>query len=106
MSPRTPPIRPAGVFLVTPGVANAPQRMADSCGVIMERKRLPHEDDGLMLFCEQCNRKLYEEYFFLNDIEKDFPPVFEHFYASREHRTCKQCGHLNPAPSKYEFPDT
>src|SRR3546814_6892146 len=99
------PLRAGGIFPRPPRVPHSPELMPDSIGLVTERKRLPHEDDGLMWFCEQCNHKLYEEYFFLNDIEKDFPPVFERFYASREHRTCKQCGHLNPAPSKYEFPD-
>jgi 3-hydroxyanthranilate 3,4-dioxygenase len=49
---------------------------------------------------------VYEEYFHLHDIETDFPPVFEHFYSSRERRTCRHCGHLNPAPAKYVMPDT
>nr|MBP8297252.1 3-hydroxybutyryl-CoA dehydratase [Burkholderiales bacterium] len=65
------------------------------------RKRLPHELDGLLWYCERCNTKLYEEFFPLRDIENDFPAVFEHFYRSAEHRTCKGCGHLNPAPEKY-----
>ena len=56
--------------------------------------------------CEACNAKVYEEYFHLVDIEQDFPPVFERFYSSREHRTCKHCGHVNPAPDKYVMPDT
>src|SRR3546814_2339621 len=88
-APRDIPIRAGQIFLLPPRVPHSPQRMPDPIGLVIERKRLPHEDDGLMWFCEQCNHKLYEEYFFLNDIEKDFPPVFERFYASREHRTCK-----------------
>jgi len=63
--------------------------------------RLPHEKDGLLWFCEQCNHKLYEEYFVLQSIETDFPPVFDRFYSSRDARTCKTCGHLNPAPAQY-----
>jgi 3-hydroxyanthranilate 3,4-dioxygenase len=35
---------------------------------------------------------LYEEFFQLTDIEKQFPPLFERFYASSEHRTCAHCG--------------
>jgi len=37
----------------------------------------------------------------LDDIEQDFPPVFDRFYGSRDARTCDECGHLNPAPAKY-----
>src|SRR5688572_879225 len=78
-----------------------PPRGPDSIGLVVERKRLPHEQDGLMWFCERCNTKLYEEFFGLKDIERDFPVVFDHFYRSLEHRTCKSCGHVNPAPAKY-----
>ncbi|MBM7093014.1 hypothetical protein JTP67_31830, partial [Streptomyces sp. S12] len=62
--------------------------------------------DGLMWFCERCNHKLYEEFFKLRNIETDFPPVFDRFYASRQHRSCTHCGHLNPAPARYAMPDT
>ena len=99
------PIRAGESFLLPPRVPHSPQRMPDSIGMVIERKRLAHEDDGLMWFCENCNEKIYEEYFHLVDIENDFPPVFDRFYSSREHRTCKACGHLNPAPAKYTMPD-
>lgn len=100
------PIRAGETFLLPPRTPHSPQRGPDSIGIVIERKRLPHEDDGLLWFCEKCNHKIYEEYFFLHDIEQDFPPVFERFYASTEHRTCHACGHLNPAPAKYVMPDT
>ena len=100
------PIRAGEIFYLPARVPHSPQRMPNSIGLVIERKRLPHELDGLLWFCEQCNTKLYEEFFKLVDIEQDFPPVFDHFYSSREHRTCKQCGHLNPAPAKYVMPDT
>ena len=100
------PIKAGEIFLLPPRVPHSPQRMPDSIGLVIERKRLAHEDDGLLWFCEQCNHKVYEEYFHLHDIEKDFPPVFDRFYSSVEHRTCKHCGHLNPAPARYVMPDT
>ena len=100
------PIRAGETFLLPPRTPHSPQRMPDSVGLVIERRRLPHEDDGLQWYCENCNAKVYEEYFHLHDIEQDFPPVFDRFYSSREHRTCKACGHLNPAPAKYVMPDT
>jgi 3-hydroxyanthranilate 3,4-dioxygenase len=100
------PSAPGQTFLLPPRVPHSPQRMPDSVGLVIERKRLPHEKDGLLWFCEQCNTKLYEEFFTLQNIEQDFPPVFDRFYSSREHRTCKSCGHVNPAPAKYVMPDT
>lgn len=100
------PIRAGETFLLPPRTPHSPQRMPDSIGLVIERRRLPHEDDGLQWYCEECNAKVYEEYFHLHDIEQDFPPVFDRFYSSREHRTCKACGHLNPAPARYTMPDT
>ena len=92
------PIKAGETFLLPPRVPHSPQRMPDSIGLVIERKRLPHEEDGLMWFCEQCNHKLYEEYFHLRNIETDFPPVFDRFYSSLSLRTCDPCGHVNPRP--------
>ena len=94
------PIRAGETFLLPPRVPHSPQRMAGSIGLVIERKRLPHEKDGLLWFCGRCNHKLYEEYFQLQDIERDFPPVFDRFHASTGHRTCTACGHLHPAPGE------
>jgi len=95
------PIRAGEIFYLPPRIPHSPQRMANSIGLVIERKRLAHEKDGLLWFCETCNHKLFEEFFELNDIEKDFPAVFDRFYGSIDARTCKACGHVNPAPEKY-----
>ncbi|MBK6435630.1 MAG: 3-hydroxyanthranilate 3,4-dioxygenase, partial [Rhodanobacteraceae bacterium] len=84
-----------------PRVPHSPQRLPDSIGLVIERKRLGHERDGLMWFCERCNHKLYEEFFTLENIETQFHAVFEASTARRP-RTCTSCGHLNPAPAKFD----
>lgn len=86
------PIKAGEVFLLPARVPHSPVRFANSVGLVIERKRLPGEQDGLMWFCEQCHTKLYEEYFELKNIEKDFPPVFDRFFGAVENRTCKSCG--------------
>ncbi len=99
--PRDIPIRAGEMFYLPARTPHSPQRMPGSVGLVLERRRLAHEKDGLLWYCEQCNHKLYEEYFHLDSIETDFPPVFERFYASHDARTCDACGHLNPAPAQY-----
>ena len=94
------PIRAGEVFYLPPRIAHSPQRMADSVGLVIERKRLPGERDGLLWFCEVCNHKLYEEFFPLRSIETDFPAVFERYYASPQARTCGQCGTVQEVPKK------
>ncbi|KFN50904.1 3-hydroxyanthranilate 3,4-dioxygenase [Arenimonas composti] len=95
------PIRAGELFYLPPRVPHSPQRSAGGVGLVIERRRLEGEKDGLLWFCEQCNEPLYAEHFVLQDIEKDFPPVFERFYRSMEKRTCQACGFLNPAPARY-----
>lgn len=97
---RNVPIRAGQIYYLPPGVPHSPQRMAGSIGLVIERKRLAHERDGLLWFCERCNHKLYEEFFALDNIETQFPAVFERFYRSISHRSCKACGHLHPAPDR------
>ena len=92
------PIRAGEMLLLPGGVPHSPQRFADSVGLVVERRRRPDEKDGLMWYCENCHDKLYEEYFVLKSIEKDFPPVFDRFFGDEELRTCKQCGAVMEAP--------
>jgi len=97
------PIRAGETFYLPPHVPHSPQRMPGSIGLVMERRRLANENDALMWFCINCNHKLYEEFFHLVDIEQDFLRVFERFYNDDGLRTCKECGTLNPRPSRYEM---
>lgn len=92
------PIRAGEMFYLPPRVPHSPQRMADSIGLVVERRRMPGERDGLLWFCDHCNHKLYQEYFELQSIERDFPPVFERYYQSVEARTCRQCGQVQAIP--------
>ena len=95
------PIKAGEMFYLPPRVPHSPQRSAGGVGLVIERKRLPHERDGLLWFCERCNQKLYEEFFALQHIESQFLAVFDRFYQSPARRTCGSCGHLNPAPARY-----
>ncbi len=86
------PIKEGEIFLLPARVPHSPIRSEGSIGLVIERKRINGEKDGLLWFCDNCNTKLFDEYFVLNSIEKDFIPVFRKFYASEELRTCKECG--------------
>jgi 3-hydroxyanthranilate 3,4-dioxygenase len=72
---------------------HSPIRTEGSIGLVIERKRAGKGfTDGLIWHCENCNHKLYEVYFELIDIEKDFLSHYEQFYHSIHARTCKKCG--------------
>lgn len=92
------PIREGEIFLLPPKIPHSPQRFENTVGLVIERQRKADEKDGLQWYCDACNRLLYEEYFHLNNVETDFPPVFDRFFASEAHRTCDACGEVMDAP--------
>ncbi len=90
---RTMELGPGDMYLHPGKVPHSPERPEGSVGLVVERKRTDiNAKDGLLWFCENCNNKLYEVYFPLNDIENDFLRHFEYFYGSKELRTCNKCG--------------
>jgi 3-hydroxyanthranilate 3,4-dioxygenase len=97
-TPRDVSIREGDIFLLPARVPHSPQRPADTVGLVIERKRLSGEKDGFMWFCEQCGDKLYEEYFTLENIVTQLPPIMNRFFASEEHRSCSSCGAVMQAP--------
>src|SRR4029079_3903307 len=80
------PIRAGEIFLLPPRVPHSPQRMPDSVGLVVERKRLPHEKDGLQWHCDKHTSLLYEDFFTLQNVEKDFPPIFDRYFADEKNR--------------------
>lgn len=86
------PIKAGEMFLLPPKVPHSPIRSEGSVGLVIERVRKPEHQDGLLWFCDNCNHPLYETYFHLSNIEKDFLPRFRYYYASQELRTCTNCG--------------
>lgn len=94
------PIKEGEIFLLPPEVPHSPQRTAGSVGLVIERKRNESHTDGLMWFCQNCNHKLYEEYFPLENIMTQMQGVFEKFYASKVLRTCDNCGTVMERPAK------
>ena len=93
---------PGDMYLHPASVPHSPARQEGSIGLVVERKRAHLEGkDGLLWFCDNCNHKLYEVYFPLHDIEKDFLKHFKHFYSSEELRTCDHCGEVMPVDERF-----
>jgi 3-hydroxyanthranilate 3,4-dioxygenase len=95
------PIKEGDMFLLPGNTPHSPIRPANTIGLVIETKRATTEEDGLMWFCENCNNKLHEYRFHLDNIEKDFLPRFRDFYGSKELRTCKKCGTVMDADPRF-----
>ncbi|MBN31377.1 MAG: 3-hydroxyanthranilate 3,4-dioxygenase [Crocinitomicaceae bacterium] len=88
------PVKEGEMFLLPAKVPHSPVRSEGSIGLVIERKRQSDHRDGLLWFSDKENELLYEEYFQLRNIEKDFLPVFKKFYSSEELRTCPVSGEI------------
>ena len=89
-----------GEMLLLPGdTPHSPQRVADTVGLVIERKRAKDELDGVRWYCEKCKAVVYEEHFFCTDLGSQLVPVIKKYYASDKIRTCKGCGHVQTVPT-------
>jgi 3-hydroxyanthranilate 3,4-dioxygenase len=87
------------IFLLPPDMPHSPRRPAESIGLVIERARQAFERDGFQWYCENCDTKLYEEFVAITNIETQLPPVFDRFFGSIAHRTCRNCGVVMAAPT-------
>lgn len=87
-------IKEGEIFMLPAMTPHSPQRSEGSVGLVVEKTREEGEQDGLQWYCANCNHKLYEEFFHLENIETQFGAVFDRYFDS-EHTLCKNCGHQN-----------
>ncbi|NNF02345.1 MAG: 3-hydroxyanthranilate 3,4-dioxygenase [Bacteroidia bacterium] len=95
------PIKEGEMFLLPANIPHSPIRSEGSIGLVIEHKRKPEHNDGLLWFCDKCNNKLHDTYFKLTNIEKDFIPRFKEFYGSDKMRTCSNCGEVMEVDSRF-----
>ena len=95
------PIKAGEMFLLPAKVPHSPIRPAGSVGLVIEIKRKEGMTDGLLWFCDNCNTKLHESYFKLNDIEVDFISRFKEFYGSEKMRTCSNCSEVMQVDARF-----
>lgn len=95
-------IKAGDIFLLPGNTPHSPIRGANTVGLVIERVRKGTDMmDGLMWFCDDCNHKLHEYIFPLENIENDFLSRFRSFYASEDLRTCDNCGHVMEVDERF-----
>jgi 3-hydroxyanthranilate 3,4-dioxygenase len=70
------------MFCLPPRVPHSPQRYADTCGLVIERERLPTETDALRWL-----KILYEKFFHCYDLGTQLKPAIMEYLASEAHQT-------------------
>ncbi len=104
--PRSIPIREGEVFLLPPRVPHSPQREANTIGLVLERERLPQEQDGLRWYVPGTGTVLYQEWFHCTDLGVQLKPVIERFFASDEYATKQPAKTYTPADDQVEVDTT
>ncbi|XP_007537327.1 3-hydroxyanthranilate 3,4-dioxygenase isoform X1 [Erinaceus europaeus] len=82
-------IRQGEVFLLPAGIPHSPQRFANTVGLVIERRRLPSELDGLRFYVENTTDVLFEKWFYCEDLGTQLAPIIQEFFSSEQHRTGK-----------------
>jgi 3-hydroxyanthranilate 3,4-dioxygenase len=83
------------IFLLPARIPHSPQRLANTIGLVIEKKRLASENDSLVWYCEKCLSTINSKSFFLTNIEIELKNAINEHFADAKNYTCKKCGHLN-----------
>jgi 3-hydroxyanthranilate 3,4-dioxygenase len=80
------------------GTPHSPRFSPDAYLLVIERHRRPGELDRFLWFCERCEATLFEATRQVADYRQDpVSSVYQEFYSSAAHRTCRTCGYVAPA---------
>lgn len=100
-------LKTGDVMYCPPGVPHSPRFPPGAFALITERKRRPGERDRFLWFCDRCRALVYEAVFEVRDYaENPVSAAYREYYGAVEHRTCRACGHVMPAPDDRSFQET
>lgn len=100
------PIREGEIFLLPGNMPHSPQRMADTVGLVIEKRRTVDQVDKLRWYCENtaCEKKIFEKKLYVGqsenplDLGSALKPVIEEFYGNETLRTCSACSTVSRVP--------
>ncbi|XP_077815800.1 3-hydroxyanthranilate 3,4-dioxygenase isoform X3 [Macaca mulatta] len=82
-------IRQGEIFLLPARVPHSPQRFANTVGLVVERRRLETELDGLRYYVGDTMDVLFEKWFYCKDLGTQLAPIIQEFFSSEQYRTGK-----------------
>lgn len=93
-------VKEGEMFTLPANVPHSPHRVADTYGIVIERKRKQGELEDVAWFCDQCDHELHRVRTQITDIGKQLGEAIAHFNSSLELRTCDNCGYVMPEKVK------
>uniref|UniRef100_A0A8D0GUK1 3-hydroxyanthranilate 3,4-dioxygenase n=1 Tax=Sphenodon punctatus TaxID=8508 RepID=A0A8D0GUK1_SPHPU len=82
-------IREGEILLLPARIPHSPQRYADTVGLVIERRRLKTETDGIRYYVGESTDVLFERWFYCEDLGTQLAPIIQEFFNSSEYRTGK-----------------
>lgn len=89
-------VKEGEMFVLPANVPHSPHRVADTYGIVVERKRKEGELEDLVWFCSECDHELHRITVQITDIGKQISEGIAKFNNSVELRTCDNCGFVMP----------
>ncbi|XP_051506934.1 3-hydroxyanthranilate 3,4-dioxygenase isoform X1 [Myxocyprinus asiaticus] len=88
------------MFLLPARIPHSPQRQANTVGLVVERRRLCSETDGLRYFVDNSTDVLFERWFYCQNLGTQLVPIIKEFMDSKQHKTGKPdtAEPIKPAP--------
>lgn len=87
-------VKEGEVFMLPANVPHSPHRIADTFGLVIERKRDQGELEDFVWFCDNCDHEMHRKTVQLTDIETQVKGAIQEFNSSQDLRTCEKCGHV------------
>uniref|UniRef100_A0A8C5PA39 3-hydroxyanthranilate 3,4-dioxygenase n=1 Tax=Leptobrachium leishanense TaxID=445787 RepID=A0A8C5PA39_9ANUR len=96
-------IKEGEMFLLPARIPHSPQRYTDTVGLVIERRRLEDERDGLRYYVDGNSAEvLFEKWFYCEDLGKQLAPIINEFLKSKQYETGKP--DPDKPPEKMPFP--
>ncbi|XP_067243119.1 3-hydroxyanthranilate 3,4-dioxygenase isoform X2 [Chanodichthys erythropterus] len=88
------------MFLLPARIPHSPQRQANTVGLVVERRRLRSETDGLRYFVANSTDVLFERWFYCENLGTQLVPIIKEFMESKQNKTGKPdpAEPIKPAP--------
>ncbi|KAJ6634265.1 hypothetical protein lerEdw1_014097 [Lerista edwardsae] len=93
-------IKEGEMFLLPARIPHSPQRYENTVGLVIERKRLKTETDGLRYYVGESTDVLFERWFYCDDLGTQLTPIIQEFFSSQQYQT----GKPNPDEPLKEMP--
>ncbi|XP_037663545.1 3-hydroxyanthranilate 3,4-dioxygenase isoform X2 [Choloepus didactylus] len=82
-------IQQGEIFLLPARTPHSPQRFANTMGLVIERRRLKTELDGLRYYIGDTTDILFEKWFYCENLGTQLAPIIQEFFSSEQYKTGK-----------------